>query len=130
VCFGSDCLYILIRNLNHTLREVDWCHFKSFFFNCLLPFVLSICNNRAYQNCFYFKYCHILFRHTNHPVFFLYLTAQKTLQIFNIEMKSKMKAHTMTEDVTFWKWISLNTLALVTETSVFHWSMEGKNTAV
>ena len=61
---------------------------------------------------------------------FLYLTAQKTLQIFNIEMKSKMKAHTMTEDVTFWKWISLNTLALVTETSVFHWSMEGKNTAV
>ncbi|XP_075219017.1 clathrin heavy chain [Lycorma delicatula] len=51
--------------------------------------------------------------------------AQKTLQIFNIEMKSKMKAHTMTDDVIFWKWISLNTLALVTETSVFHWSMEG-----
>lgn len=51
--------------------------------------------------------------------------AQKTLQIFNIEMKSKMKAHTMTDDVVFWKWISPNTLALVTETSVFHWSMEG-----
>ncbi|XP_021913696.1 clathrin heavy chain isoform X2 [Zootermopsis nevadensis] len=51
--------------------------------------------------------------------------AQKTLQIFNIEMKSKMKAHTMAEDVIFWKWISLNTLALVTESSVFHWSMEG-----
>ncbi|XP_063226096.1 clathrin heavy chain isoform X2 [Bacillus rossius redtenbacheri] len=51
--------------------------------------------------------------------------AQKTLQIFNIEMKSKMKAHTMTEDVIFWKWVSLNTLALVTETSVYHWSMEG-----
>ncbi|KAK6640730.1 hypothetical protein RUM44_012427 [Polyplax serrata] len=54
--------------------------------------------------------------------------AQKTLQIFNIEMKSKMKAHTMTEDVVFWKWISLNTLALVTETSVYHWSMEGDST--
>ncbi|KAH8278169.1 hypothetical protein KR018_011473 [Drosophila ironensis] len=53
------------------------------------------------------------------------LKAQKTLQIFNIEMKSKMKAHTMSEDVVFWKWISLNTLALVTETSVYHWSMEG-----
>ncbi|XP_056637615.1 clathrin heavy chain [Diorhabda sublineata] len=50
---------------------------------------------------------------------------QKTLQIFNIEMKSKMKAHTMNEDVIFWKWISPNTLALVTETSVYHWSMEG-----
>ncbi|KAJ3651782.1 hypothetical protein Zmor_017797 [Zophobas morio] len=56
--------------------------------------------------------------------------AQKTLQIFNIEMKSKMKAHTMTEDVIFWKWISLNTLALVTETSVYHWSMEGDSTPV
>lgn len=56
--------------------------------------------------------------------------AQKTLQIFNIEMKSKMKAHTMTEDVVFWKWISLNTLALVTETSVYHWSMEGDSTPV
>jgi clathrin heavy chain len=38
---------------------------------------------------------------------FLYChAAQKTLQIFNIEMKSKMKAHTMTDDVIFWKWIS------------------------
>ena len=36
-----------------------------------------------------------------------------------------MKSHTMTEDVVFWKWISLNSLVLVTETSVFHWSMEG-----
>lgn len=58
------------------------------------------------------------------------IEAQKTLQIFNIEMKSKMKAHTMTEDVVFWKWISLNTLALVTETSVYHWSMEGDSQPV
>ena len=36
-----------------------------------------------------------------------------------------MKAHTMTEDVTFWKWISVNTVALVTDTAVFHWPMEG-----
>ncbi|CAH2052388.1 unnamed protein product, partial [Iphiclides podalirius] len=56
--------------------------------------------------------------------------AQKTLQIFNIEMKSKMRAHTMTEDIVFWKWISLNTLALVTRLSVFHWSMEGDSTPV
>ena len=53
--------------------------------------------------------------------------AGKTLQIFNIEMKSKMKAHTMTDDVIFWKWINLKTVALVTETSVFHWSVEGKS---
>ncbi|WAR01555.1 LOW QUALITY PROTEIN: CLH1-like protein [Mya arenaria] len=51
--------------------------------------------------------------------------AGKTLQIFNIEMKSKMKAHTMTEEVLFWKWISVNTVAIATETAVFHWPMEG-----
>lgn len=51
--------------------------------------------------------------------------AAKTLQIFNIEMKSKLKAHTMTEDVMFWKWISVNTVALVTDSAVYHWSMEG-----
>ena len=56
---------------------------------------------------------------------FLVFSAAKTLQIFNIEMKSKMKAHTMTDDVTFWKWISLNTVALVTDNAVYHWSMEG-----
>jgi clathrin heavy chain len=53
------------------------------------------------------------------------LKAGRTLQIFNIEMKSKMKAHDMTEEVVFWKWISVNTVALVTDTSVYHWSMEG-----
>ena len=50
------------------------------------------------------------------------------MQISNIEMKSKMKAPVMPDDVIFWKWISLNTIALVTETSVFHWSMEGDST--
>lgn len=58
-------------------------------------------------------------------LFYLSFSAGRTLQIFNIEMKSKMKAHTMVEDVTFWKWINVNTLALVTETTVYHWSMEG-----
>ncbi|PIN97869.1 hypothetical protein AB205_0071840 [Aquarana catesbeiana] len=45
-------------------------------------------------------------------------------------MKSKMKAHTMTDDVTFWKWISLNTVALVTDNAVYHWSMEGESQPV
>ncbi|XP_053209448.1 clathrin heavy chain 1-like [Panonychus citri] len=58
------------------------------------------------------------------------LKAMRTLQIFNIEMKSKMKAHTMTEDVVFWKWINVNTIALVTETAVYHWSMEGDSQPV
>ena len=55
----------------------------------------------------------------------LSLLARSTLQIFNLEMKSKMKTHNMTEGVIFWKWISLNTIALVTKASIYHWSMEG-----
>lgn len=53
------------------------------------------------------------------------LKAARTLQIFNMEMKSKVKAHTMTDEVMFWKWISVNTVALVTDTAVYHWGMEG-----
>lgn len=58
------------------------------------------------------------------------LKAGKTLQIFNIELKSKMKSHNLTDDVTFWKWININTIALVTETAVYHWSMEGESSPV
>lgn len=56
----------------------------------------------------------------------LFSVAGRTLQIFNIEMKSKVKATTMNEDVVFWKWITVNTLGLVTESCIYHWSMEGK----
>ena len=51
--------------------------------------------------------------------------AQDHLQIFNIEMKSKMKSHQMPESVVFWTWIGPSMLGIVTNTAVFHWSMEG-----
>ncbi|KAL7270849.1 Clathrin heavy chain [Rhizina undulata] len=51
------------------------------------------------------------------------LKAQRTLQIFNLEAKEKLKSHTMNEDVVFWKWISEKCLGLVTETSVYHWDV-------
>jgi len=47
------------------------------------------------------------------------------MQIFNIELKSKMKAHNMPEPVVFWKWISPSIIALVTANAVFHWTMDG-----
>jgi hypothetical protein len=47
------------------------------------------------------------------------------LQIFNLELRAKMKSHTMPVPVTFWRWVSPNSIALVTATSVFHWSIEG-----
>jgi clathrin heavy chain len=56
----------------------------------------------------------------------LALRSGLTLQIFNLDQKAKMKSHTMTEPVVFWKWTSTANLALVTATSVYHWPLEGQ----
>ena len=53
------------------------------------------------------------------------LKAGKTLQIFNMELKAKMKAHNMTEDVVFWKWLTPSLVGLVTDQTVYHWTIEG-----
>eukprot|EP01135_Chromosphaera_perkinsii_P003336 Nk52_evm36s240 gene=Nk52_evmTU36s240 len=58
------------------------------------------------------------------------LKAGKMLQIFNIELKSKMKSYQLTDDVVYWRWISVNTIAMVTENSVFHWSIDGSSDPV
>ena len=50
-------------------------------------------------------------------------TAGRTLQIFNIETKTKVKSHANAEDVIFWKWISDNIVGIVTDTAVYHWTM-------
>ena len=55
----------------------------------------------------------------------LALKAQSTLQIFNLDLKAKMKSHAMPEPVTYWRWISAQTIALVTATAVYHWSVDG-----
>ncbi|XP_062203739.1 clathrin heavy chain 1-like isoform X1 [Phragmites australis] len=52
-------------------------------------------------------------------------TTQDHLQIFNIEAKTKIKSHQMPEQVVFWKWITPKLLGLVTQQSVYHWSIEG-----
>ncbi|GJR61219.1 aminopeptidase M1 [Tanacetum coccineum] len=48
-------------------------------------------------------------------------TTQDHLQIFNIEMEAKMKSHQMPEQ----KWITPMMLEMVTQTSVYHWLLEG-----
>jgi len=53
----------------------------------------------------------------------LALKAQRTLQIFNIETKQKVKNHVSSEDIVFWKWVSETTIGMVTETAVYHWSI-------
>ncbi|KAF8518034.1 hypothetical protein BU17DRAFT_76299 [Hysterangium stoloniferum] len=53
----------------------------------------------------------------------LALKAQRQLQIFNIQTKTKVKSHIMNEDVVFWKWVSDSIIGLVTDTSVYHWTI-------
>jgi len=53
------------------------------------------------------------------------LRAQNNLQIYNLEMKTKMKTTTTDGAVAFWKWLDAKTIAIVTDTAVFHWSMDG-----
>eukprot|EP00884_Botryococcus_braunii_P006634 jgi/Botrbrau1/15972/Bobra.0294s0010.1 len=52
-------------------------------------------------------------------------TAGDSLQIFNLEMKTKIKSYQIAEPVIFWKWISASKLGLVTATTVYHWDMNG-----
>jgi clathrin heavy chain len=47
----------------------------------------------------------------------------RTLQIFDLEQKQKLKSATMNEDVAFWKWISETTLGMVTDTAIYHWDI-------
>lgn len=54
------------------------------------------------------------------------LKAQRQLQIFNLDAKSKLKSHLMNEDVKFWTWVSDTLIGLVTPTSVYHWSLQGE----
>ncbi|KAJ1927952.1 Clathrin heavy chain [Tieghemiomyces parasiticus] len=53
------------------------------------------------------------------------LKAARQLQVFNLELKAKVKSHVMTEEVRYWTWISDFDLGIVTDTAVYHWSIEG-----
>ena len=50
-------------------------------------------------------------------------TANRTLQILNIDTRQNVKAHENNENVVFWKWVSESTIGVVTDTSVYHWSI-------
>ena len=52
------------------------------------------------------------------------------VQIFNLEMKSKMKSFQIQQPVVFWKWISPSKLGLVTASSVYHWDMNVRAAAL
>lgn len=47
----------------------------------------------------------------------------RTIQIFDLTAKQKLKSSVMNEDVVYWKWFNEKCLGLVTESSVFHWDV-------
>lgn len=51
-------------------------------------------------------------------------TSGDSLQVFNLDTKTKLKAFQMPENVEYWKWITPSALGLVTAASVFHWDVE------
>jgi len=55
----------------------------------------------------------------------LALRSGRMIQMFNLDTKTKLKSHDADGPVVFWKWTSGTNLALVTATSVWHWSAEG-----
>ncbi|KAJ5895242.1 clathrin heavy chain [Penicillium taxi] len=49
--------------------------------------------------------------------------AGRTIQIFDLGAKAKLKSSVMNEDIVYWTWLSETTLGLVTDKSVFHWDV-------
>ncbi|TKR78217.1 hypothetical protein L596_019061 [Steinernema carpocapsae] len=60
----------------------------------------------------------------------LALKSARTLQIFDLESKQKLKSHNSTEDVGFWKWMNNKLIGMSTESGVYHWSLEGDSAPV
>lgn len=52
------------------------------------------------------------------------------IQLFNLDTKAKLNSHDMNEPLVFWKWTSARNLAMVTATSVYHWSLDNQGPPV
>ena len=51
------------------------------------------------------------------------------LQVFNLDTKSKVSSFKLPDNsvVSYWRWIDAKTIAIITQTSVFHWCIEGES---
>lgn len=47
----------------------------------------------------------------------------RTIQIFDLAARQKLKSAELTEDVVFWKWYNETSLGFVTDTAVYHWNV-------
>ncbi|XP_075235071.1 clathrin heavy chain-like [Lycorma delicatula] len=56
---------------------------------------------------------------------------RRILQIFNVNLRTLTKSYTFVDaDIVLLKWVSPDTLGIVTESSVYHWSVEGDNVPI
>ncbi|KAK9849535.1 hypothetical protein MYU51_014085 [Penicillium brevicompactum] len=47
----------------------------------------------------------------------------RTVQIFDLGAKQKIKSAVMNEDIVYWKWFSETSLGMVTDSAVYHWDV-------
>lgn len=67
--------------------------------------------------------------HPTDPVVALRAKAEGTqqlVQVLNLETKARMGTAPMTEPIVYWRWVAPRVLALVTDKSVWHWTL-GEN---
>mmetsp|Transcript_39448 Transcript_39448/g.98764 ORF Transcript_39448/g.98764 Transcript_39448/m.98764 type:complete len:1743 (+) Transcript_39448:183-5411(+) len=50
------------------------------------------------------------------------------IQVFNLDTKEKLGVHQFGESIVFWKWITDRALALVSDKSIYHWTLEANST--
>lgn len=48
---------------------------------------------------------------------------QRTVQVFDLVSKAKLKSTVMAEDIVYWTWFDDKSLGLITDTGVFHWDI-------
>lgn len=69
--------------------------------------------------------------HPNDPILALRGTIKNMnsifLQVFNIETKEKICSCQLNEYMNFWKWINHNTIAIVCEKNIYHWTIDIHN---
>ena len=60
----------------------------------------------------------------------LALRSGLNLQLFNLDLRQRVKACQVSSPVSFWKWANPTTLAIVTQSEVYHWAIDGASDPV
>ncbi len=47
------------------------------------------------------------------------------MQMFDLDAKSRIASHEMAEEIDFWRWVSSDTVGVVTRHAVYHWCKDG-----